>query len=119
MESKPEVEQTPDLWGAVPQKPLPQATSIPKVAYFVKEQDGQDIFYLSTDGHKVGFSARDVVIQHPCDCGFKGSTLDKRKTFHHWPSFMVYVDECKLHMDKEFMDKLEDQYKDMRSHAKY
>lgn len=81
--------------------------------------DGQDVFTLATDGHRVGLSKREAVIQHPCDCGFRGSRMDKFKTFHHWPSFLVYADKCKLNIAQEVMDKLEGEYKEMRKNARY
>lgn len=108
-----------DLGGVMPQKPLQEAVKGSKVALHIKRQGKGDVFTFSTDEHRVGLSLRNVVIEHHHSCGFKGSPLDKRKTFHHWLSFLVYVDKCKLHIDQQVIDKLEADYKAMRKLVTY
>ena len=109
--------------GVPPGKPgsnltgsLPETLKQPGEA---RQRGKGDVFYLSTDGHRVGFSLREAVIEHPQNCRFKGSNRDNRRTFHHWGLFLAYVEMCKLNIAQEVMDKLEGQYKQMRSHANY
>lgn len=93
--------------------------SSPKVAKSKRKGGRADVFFCSTDEHTILFDSRELILKHPKNCVFKGSTLDQRKTFHHWQSFLYSVDRCKLNIQKEVMEKLSRKYGEVRNNATY
>ena len=55
---------------------------------------GHDKLLFVTGTHKVMHDRLQIVIQHPSTCHGKGSSLDKRKTFHHWKLALKTLDTC-------------------------
>ena len=74
---------------------------------------------LCIDGHEIQSDSRQLIIQHPCSCGFKGSTLDRRKTFHHFESFLRSAEQCGIRLSQDQTDSIKRTYAEIRRTAKY